>query len=93
MKLGVCYNVFDGEELLESSITCIREYVDFIVVVGQEVSNFGERRDDLLPHLLKLKNQGLIDYIHKFTPVEVEGSHSGILNETLKRNIGKDICV
>tara|TARA_A100001201_G_scaffold141828_2_gene138262 strand:+ start:259 stop:1074 length:816 start_codon:yes stop_codon:yes gene_type:complete len=93
MKLGVCYNVFDGEELLESSITCIREYVDFVVVVGQEVSNFGERYDDLLPELLRLKNQGLIDYIHKFIPVEIDGKHRGIVNEALKRNIGKDICL
>ena len=30
MRLGVSYNVCDGEELLEHSIRCIREKVDYI---------------------------------------------------------------
>ena len=30
MRLGVSYNLFDGEELLEHSIRCIREKVDYI---------------------------------------------------------------
>ena len=30
MKLGVSYNVFDGEELLEESITKIRERIRFL---------------------------------------------------------------
>ena len=41
MKLGVSYNVFDGEELLESSIKSIRDNVDHISVVYQTISNFG----------------------------------------------------
>ena len=45
MKLGISYNVFDGEELLEKSILCIRDQVDFISVVYQEKSNFGNQCD------------------------------------------------
>ena len=45
MKLGVSYNLFDGEELLEGSIKQIRSEVDYISVVYQEVSNFGESCD------------------------------------------------
>ena len=32
MKLGVSYNIFDGEELLENSIKSIRKNVDYIVM-------------------------------------------------------------
>ncbi len=42
MKLGVSYNLFDGEELLEKSILSIRENVDYISVVFQMVSNLGD---------------------------------------------------
>ena len=61
--LGVSYNVFDGEEHLENSILCIRENVDFICVVYQVTSNYGEFREDLEPYLLDLKQRGLIDYV------------------------------
>ena len=46
MKLGVSYNLFDGEELLENSIKCIRDSVDHISVVYQSTSNFGEKSTD-----------------------------------------------
>lgn len=35
-KLGACYNVFDGEELLEYSIRSVRPTVSYVVVVFQE---------------------------------------------------------
>ena len=57
MKLGVSYNIFDGEELLENSIKSIRENVDYISVVYQEVSNFGNPCDEnLIPLLNDLLN-------------------------------------
>ena len=40
MKLGVSYNLYDGEELLRASIRSIRSEVDFVTVVYQEVSGF-----------------------------------------------------
>lgn len=93
MRLGVSYNVFDGEELLEESITKIRDNVDFICVVYQNTSNFGEFRDDLEPFLYDLKGRGLIDYLYLYNPKEIQGKHRGELNEVIKRNIGRDICV
>ncbi len=93
MRLGVSYNVFDGEELLEESITKIRDSVDFICIVYQNTSNFGEFREDLEPFLYDLKSRGLIDYLYLYNPKEIQGRHKGELNEVIKRNIGRDICV
>ena len=44
-KLGIAYNVFDGEELLEKSILSVRNVADFICVVWQRVSNQGNFAD------------------------------------------------
>ena len=43
MKLGLAYNLFDGEELLEYSLRSIRNNVDYISVQYQEISNHGEK--------------------------------------------------
>jgi hypothetical protein len=48
-KLGAAYNVFDGEELLWRSIESIRPVVQFVAVVYQTTSNFG---DAAAPELL-----------------------------------------
>jgi hypothetical protein len=62
MRLGACYNLFDSEELLEASILSIRNDVDYIVVVYQTISNFGNKASPHLEELLfDLKNRGLID--------------------------------
>lgn len=66
-KLGATYNVFSGEELLESSIISIRSQVDYINVVWQEYSWTGNVCDENLEKLLiDLKNKGLIDKIIKY---------------------------
>lgn len=86
MKVGVSYNLFDGEELLEGSIKSIRESVDYVSVVYQTVSNFGEPANDrLVPLLKKLKEEGLIDELFEFKPSVNKGGHHNELN---KRNIG-----
>ena len=85
MKLGVSYNVFDGEELLESSIKQIRSEVDYISVVYQTVSNFGEQCDEnLVPLLEDLKSKGLVDELYPYFPLNKNGSG----NEISKRNLG-----
>ena len=69
MKLGVSYNIFDGEELLEGSIKQIRQHVDHISVVYQVVSNFGNPcNPELVPLLERLKSEGLVDggFINEF---------------------------
>lgn len=88
MKLGVSYNVFDGEELLEGSIKQIRSEVDYISVVYQTISNFGDNCDkNLISHLEDLKSKGLVDEIYEFFPPSFNGSG----NEISKRNIGLNL--
>lgn len=86
MKLGVSYNVFDGEELLEGSIKQIRPEVDYISVVYQIVSNYGQKcSDELETLLLRLKNEGLVDELMLYSPSIERGGH---YNEIMKRNMG-----
>lgn len=88
MKLGASYNVFDGIELLEASIKSIRYNVDYINVVYQTVSNYGQTIDSIeyLEDLLKRK---LIDNLIYYNPTTHKG---GGFNETRKRNIGLNDC-
>ncbi len=85
MKLGISYNLFDGEELLEGSINCIRKHVDFISVVYQRVSNFGnEANPNLVDDLIRMQSNGLVDELYEYTPIVFNGAG----NEIEKRNIG-----
>jgi len=69
MKLGACYNVFDGEELLEASVKSIRSEVDYICVVYQTTSNFGNECNPGLETLLNdLKCRSLIDELVFYQP-------------------------
>ena len=79
--LGVAYNVFDAEELLEYSIKSIREFVDYVVVVAQETSNYGNTNPNLRITLDTLKNKGLIDLIHWYKPVFKYDEKGTILSE------------
>lgn len=91
MKIGVSYNIFDGEELLEGSIKCIRDQVDYISVVYQTTSNIGNNcSDELLIILEKLKNEGLVDELFKYNPKINNGPH---FNEITKRNIGLSLSI
>ena len=86
MKIGISYNLFDGEELLESSIKSIRDNVDYISVVYQTISNFGNPcSEELIPLLSTLKEKGLIDELYIYKPILKSGGH---FNEITKRNIG-----
>ncbi len=69
MKLGICYSVFDGYELLESSILAIRDEVDYIVVGYQEISYHNQVANENIKKVLyDLKNKNLIDEIYLYTP-------------------------
>jgi hypothetical protein len=99
MKLGIAYNIFDGEEMLPFTLRNLRPFAEFIVVIYQTTSNFGNKNPNLLPTLEKLKKEGLIDMLYLYEPkMEYEkGSSvinwkSGTLNEIEKRNIGLKIC-
>jgi len=98
MILGVSYSVFDGIELLESSIKQIRQHVDFIDVQYQLKSWFGKpiKLKDMQT-LLDLQNRGLIDSLSLFNnfyelkPINLHIMQSKVF-ETTKRNSGLDKC-
>jgi len=87
MKLGVSYNVYDGEELLRFAAKSIRSEVDFICAVYQPVSYVGNPADPGLPALLDLlKSQGLIDEVVVFNNDLSKVSYE---NEVNARNTGR----
>lgn len=90
MKLGVAYNLFDGEELLVDSIKSIRDSVDYIIVIYQQISNFGSTsKIDLASYLKGLASDGLIDDMVSYNPRVGRGGH---FNEITKRNLGLYEC-
>lgn len=95
MKIGVSYNLWKGEELLPYSIKSIRNEVDYIVVVYQNISNYNEFRFDLTPLLNEMVSVGLIDEIVLYKPSfeGIERKFWGTHNELIKRNIGLKKCL
>jgi hypothetical protein len=85
MKLAAIYNVWDASELLSGSINCIKDHVDEIIIVFQNISNFGEVHYPFIdvglwnPLCFKIK---AIEY----QPYPNKGKE----NEIKKRNIGLD---
>jgi len=86
MRLGIGYNLFDGEEILPYSLRSIRAAADHVSVVYQTVSNYGSPCDPgLVPLLERLRTEGLVDeLIAHATQV---GAHPHY-NEIAKRNRG-----
>lgn len=90
MKLGACYNLFDGEELLEASLKSIRESVNYVAVLFQRTSNFGNAANaDIEVLLSSFKLSGLIDDFFEYKPTVALKGHG---NEIRKRNASLDIC-
>lgn len=86
MKLGICYMVFDGEELLEFAIKAIRNNVDFISATYQDISYHGNKADpQLFQTLSQLKSEGLIDELI-FYDTDLTLHHKE--NEVRLRNLG-----
>lgn len=82
MKLGIIFNVWDCCELLEPSINSIYDHADLIILVYQEVSNFGEQYSPL-PAIEHLQGDKII--LVKFDPDQNFGA---MQNERVKRNVG-----
>lgn len=94
MKLGISYNLFDGEELLERSIYYIRPHVSYISVVYQTTSFYGtECSKELLPTLNDLLNKGYIDDIieYKGNSILDEDESLAHIQQVEKRNIGLEL--
>jgi len=85
-KLAAIYNVWDGEELLEGSINCLKGNVDLLIIVWQQVSNIGE---------VYFPQIQVKDYLSNKTILEKYEPSFGISagqNEVAKRNIGLEIA-
>lgn len=85
MKLGASYNIWDCEDLLESSIKSIRNNVDYISIVYQHTSNFGELNGRVERVVRDLLNKGIVDDITLYT---TNKKVSASQNELNKRNTG-----
>ena len=93
MKLGIAYNIFDGEELLEASLKSVRDAADYICVVYQLKSYYGENAAPNLQMLLNdLKNKGLIDEIYLYEKDFSKHNNNKKIFEREKRDIGLNLC-
>jgi hypothetical protein len=88
VKLAAVYNCWDGEELLKGSIDQIYKHVDLIIIVWQDVSNFGEKYNPLERIII----DGIQDLdkviFHKYEPK----LRTGFKNEINKRQKGIEIA-
>jgi hypothetical protein len=93
-RLGVSYNVFDGTETLEQSVRSIRPYAEYISVVLQVTSNYGEKISEFdMGTIQELKVKNLIDEIVIYQPEIFEDKLQGTLNEINKRQLGFNLSV
>jgi hypothetical protein len=81
-KLAGIWNVWDGDEHLRRSIEQIKEHLDFVIVVYQNISNIGEKYFPELPH-------DLIDMSFHYQPNLLDSAQN---NEENKRNIGLSLA-
>lgn len=92
-KLGATYSLFSGEELLEGSLSQIRAHVDYINVVYQKRSWFGDTMSDaVLPLLERLTRARLIDQVIEYVlPERIDTGRLHRLN-IAKKTLGlKDL--
>ncbi|ADU13929.1 hypothetical protein [Asticcacaulis excentricus] len=90
MIVGASYNVFNGEEHLVQSLKVMRKCVEYINIVVQFSSNYGEMcSEGLCDALNEAECSGLYDSIIFYRPdVTILPVH----NELRKRNLGLDRC-
>ena len=90
MKLGISYNLYDGEELLEASIRSIRNSAFHVNVIYQLTSNAGEVRNRNIEEMLNsLKERKLIDNFQIYQP---DLSKNAPFNEKCKRLLGLKVA-
>lgn len=91
MNLAAIYNIFkDSVELLPYSLNCLKGHVDQVIIVYQNVSNYGEDAGEyelFSEDFIKNIFPGIIQV--QYTP---DLSQNGAFNETKKRNIGLGIA-
>jgi len=94
MKVGAVYSLFNSEELVEGSIKSIRSSVDFIAIVYQTKSNFGNSYQLGKSVAKDLLSRGLVDKILPFEPFvfHQDIKMSGVFNTIKKRNIAQRLA-
>lgn len=98
MKLGISYNIFDGQEMLPFAVLNLRPYAHKIFIIYQKVSNYGNTNPDLMPMIKELESRGLIDKAFEYEPnifTDDNGNvkwQSGTFNEIQKRQLGLEIA-
>lgn len=87
MRLGISYNIFEGEELFPTLVKNIRNHVDYITVCYQNYSLKGNpARPELLSNLKKIEGiDKLFLYNHDYSRAYKE-------NELIMRNLGLEEC-
>lgn len=68
MRLGIAYNVFNGDELLLDSLKRMRQVSDYIVITYQEISNTGNLSESSVLDKIKDLPKYLYDDIELFVP-------------------------
>jgi hypothetical protein len=84
MVLAAIFNVWDGEEHLKKAIDYVKDDVDYIIIVSQTVSNFGEEYTPDLGFLYDIKDEYDV-YLWDFAP---DPELDAFANETAKRQDG-----
>lgn len=88
-KLSLTINAFDASELLESSISQVRDQVDHVACVYQKLSYWKNPIDpNDLEELHRLKNLGLVDELIEYVPNFAKYSRE---QECEKRNMGIEL--
>lgn len=88
IKIAAIYNVFDGLELLKHSIGSIKDHVNYIVIIYQSTSNFGEVAAKIENEIIKISHQFPLSsfFLYEFIPTQLSGQP----NEIKKRQLGID---
>lgn len=83
MRIAAIYNVWDGAELLSGSIRQIIDHISKLIIVYQDVSNFGEAHDPIPDIDRNTISDAKVHFIH-YKPMWNDGGQ----NERAKRNLG-----
>jgi len=90
IKVGAAYNTFYGLELIEESIRSIKNVVDYIVLVHQQIGFSGKEEPSINKSIIKkLIDEKLIDEIVYYNQKEENSKQQSVLE---KRNLGLECC-
>lgn len=87
MRLAAIYNIWDGVELLKGSIDLIKDHIDLLIIIHQDISNRGEKYDPL-PEISDCLPHGIYIKLIKYHPTITKDRRNGMINEARKRNAG-----